>query len=211
MIYYVIPARRNSVGVPFKNRTLLEHTIGKISKGSNIVVSTDDEFIVDKVKDIATVINRSPELSEGDISIKRVMEDVVCQLSLKDEDVVVMLYLVYPTRTQDDIKKAVEFYEENGGKSLLCGYNTGINPFVSFYAKPNHRGELIVENSYHRRQDYPEYFYMSHFISIFNVGELRSLNGELYNEHTLFYRIEKPVNVDTVEDLTQFRSVQNGK
>ena len=43
----VIPARRNSKGLPFKNRQLFRHTVDKIPNKflKDIIVTTDDEVI----------------------------------------------------------------------------------------------------------------------------------------------------------------------
>ena len=210
MIYYIIPARRNSVGVPFKNRMLLQYTMDEIPEESNVIVHTDDEYIIEKVQGIgADIIERSDELSQGDVSIKKIMVDVIDKCSLQPEDIIVMLYLVYPTRTKNEILQALKFYTENDGKSLLCRYEPYVHPCLSFYAKDGHKGKVIIEHSFHRRQDYPECFNLSHFICIFNVGEIDNLKEDLYNEDTLFYSIEAPIDIDNQKDLDEFRRLKD--
>ena len=209
MIYYVIPARRNSIGVPFKNRTLLPYTINNIPLNSNVIVSTDDEFIINKVKNTNTdIIKRSDELSKGNISIKQVMIDVINKKSLQPEDIIVLLYLVYPTRVKDDILKIISFYEQHNAKSLLCCYKTEVHPFLSFYAQDNYKGKPIVNHMKYRRQDYPECFNLSHFVCIFNIGEIDNLKEDLYNKDTVFYPIDKPIDIDTKKDLEQFEEFE---
>jgi CMP-N-acetylneuraminic acid synthetase len=210
MIYYVIPARRNSVGVPFKNRKLLDHTLNVLPDDCNLIVSTDDEFIIDRVKEKAIVIERCPELSKGDICIKDVMVDVVEKCSLKDDDVVIMLYLVYPQRTELELDNAIEFFQVKGASSMLCKYDAKPSPYLCFYEKPGHKGEPVIKHSFHRRQDYLECFFISHYLCMFKVGELPRLKNDLYNEDTLYYKIKRPIDVDTKEDLDEFiRSREN--
>lgn len=64
MIYYVIPARKGSKGLPGKNRKLLSFTLDNIPEENRTatIVSTDDEHIVDSLKNSGVKIhNRSRE------------------------------------------------------------------------------------------------------------------------------------------------------
>ena len=204
MIYYVIPSRRNSIGVSFKNRMLLSYTLNVIPENEKIIFSTDDEVIIEKVKGMGTIIERSEELSGPNVCIKKVMVDVIEKCFLKSTDVIVMLYLVYQMRTREYVLKYISFYNGNKGKSLLCCYETLVHPFLSFYAQDNFKGKPIVKHNFYRRQDYPECFSLSHFICIFNVGEINNLKEDLYNDDTLFYPIEKPIDIDTQKDIEDF-------
>ena len=53
MIKLFIPARKNSIGIPFKNRKLLSKTVGIIphSLRKHTYVSSDDNYILEKAKD----------------------------------------------------------------------------------------------------------------------------------------------------------------
>ena len=79
MRHFVIPARRNSKGLPFKNRRLFSLTANTIPKEEiiNTVVSTDDE----KISDLAlekgiSVHHRSAELSSDTASTTDLMEEI---------------------------------------------------------------------------------------------------------------------------------------
>jgi len=215
MIYYVIPSRRNSKGLLFKNRFLLDYTINQISDENfkNTIVSTDDEVIIDKLKDTnIKVIKRLLKLSKDDVSIKKVMLDVIDKCSMVNNDVIVLLYLVYPMRINKDIEAIISFYRKNNAKSLLCCHKVTDHPCLTFYAKDNFRGEQIIKHNAYRRQDYPECFSLSHFVCIFKVSEIDNLNANLYNKDTIFYPIEKPIDIDTKEDLVVLkRKEERGK
>ena len=94
--FFVIPARRDSKGLLFKNRKLLDYTINNIPTElhEKTIVTTDDEKIIEKLS--ATNINilrRDEQLCLDDISIKDVMLDVVKKFQMKSNDTIVMLYL----------------------------------------------------------------------------------------------------------------------
>ena len=122
MIKYVIPARRNSKGLPFKNRKLFEYTIKSIPYEflNSVIVTTDDEVIIDKCKSLdINYVFRDPLLALDETSTKDVIIDLVNRGLLTNDDTCVMLYLTYPERTWDDIIKAMLFMEENQLNSYL--------------------------------------------------------------------------------------------
>ena len=96
----VIPARRNSKGLPFKNRKLLEYTLSTIPKKmiSSTIISTDDEEIMNIAAEMGyTIHSRSAHSARDEAATKEVMQEVVSDMGLTGN--VVMLYLTYPKRT----------------------------------------------------------------------------------------------------------------
>ena len=78
--YFVIPARKGSKGFPKKNRKLLDFTINKFAKKDheNIIVTTDDEYIIKKLQSTKIkILNRNKKLSTDKANIKDVMLDVI--------------------------------------------------------------------------------------------------------------------------------------
>ena len=77
----IIPARKNSKGVKFKNRLLFNKTIKFIKKIKwikKIIVSSDDEHIQKLSKKNKTyLLKREKKLSYGNVSIKKVIVDVI--------------------------------------------------------------------------------------------------------------------------------------
>ena len=128
MIYYVIPARKNSKGFRYKNRFLFEQLPPDL-KNENVIITSDDEVIEQMNKDSYgfDFIKRPDNLAEDTTSIKPVLQHVVSEYNLKPEDTLVVLYLTYPERTYDDIKKIVSFYKTHVGKSLLCKEPVDLN------------------------------------------------------------------------------------
>ena len=86
-------------------------------------------------------------------------------------------------------------------KSLLCKKEVKTHPYLCIYDN----GKQVVKHNLYRRQDYPTIWEISHYICIFEVGELKKLNKNLYNKHTHFMKINDCVDVDYEKDFLQVR------
>ncbi len=205
--FFIIPARRDSKGLPFKNRKLLDYTINNIpiELHEKTIVTTNDEKIIEKLS--ATNINvlrRDEQLCLDDISIKDVMLDVVKKFQMKSNDTIVMLYLTSPDRKFSDIKKILGYYYERKIKTLTCCVEPKTHPYLVLFKKENQKGEQVIKHDLYRRQDYPECFEIRHFVCIFQVDEIQKLNSNMYNESTIFYKIDSNIDVDHENDLKEF-------
>ena len=205
--FFIIPARRDSKGLPFKNRKLLDYTINNIpiELHEKTIVTTNDEKIIEKLS--ATNINvlrRDEQLCLDDISIKDVMLDVVKKFQMKSNDTIVMLYLTSPDRKFSDIKKILGYYYERKIKTLTCCVEPKTHPYLVLFKKENQKGEQVIKHDLYRRQDYPECFEIRHFVCIFQVDEIQKLNSNMYNESTIFYKIDSDIVVDHENDLKEF-------
>ena len=205
--FFIIPARRDSKGLPFKNRKLLDYTINNIpiELHEQTIVTTNDEKIIEKLS--ATNINilrRDEQLCLDDISIKDVMLDVVKKFQMKSNDTIVMLYLTSPDRKFSNIKKILDYYYERKIKTLTCCVEPKTHPYLVLFKKENQKGKQVIKHDLYRRQDYPECFEVRHFICIFQVGEIQKLNKNMYNENTVFYKIDNDMDVDYENDLKEF-------
>lgn len=208
MVYYIIPARKGSKGFPQKNRKLLQYTLANIPDRvlPRVIISTDDEQLIKQVSDTdVKVLKREACLATDNASTRDVLIDVANKLNFDDKDIFVLLYLTYPERTYDDISLALSFFQESNASSLLCRKNVMTHPYLCMFETQYHKGEQIVKHNEYRRQDYPIVFEISHFIGIFKVSELNNLNKNLYNENTIYHRInDNVIDVDSEEDLQRF-------
>ena len=206
-VYFVIPARRDSKGLQFKNRKLLDYTVNNIpiELHEKTIVTTNDEKIIEKLSVTSiNVLKRDELLCLDDISIKDVMLDVVKKFQMKSDDTIVMLYLTSPGRKFSDIKKILDYYFDREIKTLTCCVEPKTHPYLVLYKKEDQKGEQVVEHDLYRRQDYPECFEIRHFVCIFQVEEIQRLNNNMYNESTIFYKIDNDVDVDYENDLREF-------
>ena len=201
----LIPARRNSKGLPFKNRLLFEHTIDTIPTEyfKDLLISTDDEVLIEKCKSIGLNVSVRPDnLSLDETSTKDVIQYHIDNNDINFGDTVIMLYLTYPERTWSDIKNAYTFFIEQGAKSLLCKKDIkSTHPCLYMFDIIGNKGAQLVKHNLYRRQDYPAVFEISHYVCIFNVNELTKLNNNLYNDDTFFFKIDDVIDVDTKIDL----------
>jgi N-acylneuraminate cytidylyltransferase len=208
MIKYIIPARRNSKGLPFKNRKLICYTLDKLPKEviKDTILSTDDEELIKIAKYYGiNCVERDPSLALDETSTKDVILDLRDKHIINYCDTVVMLYLTYPERTWVDIENAINFYTKKEAKSLLCKKEiTTTHPYLYMLEVGEFGGKQLTPHNLYRRQDYPKVFEISHFISIFDVMVLNNLNDNLYNQETIFYPIMDKIDVDTTNDFERF-------
>jgi len=205
--FFVIPARRNSKGFPFKNRKLLDYTINEIpiELHEKTIISTDDEEIIERLSPTSiNVLKRDEELCLDDVNIRSVMMDVADQFNMNPNDTIVMLYLTSPSRKFSDIKKILDYYDEREIRTLTCCVEPKTHPYLCLYKKEDKKGEQVVKHDLYRRQDYPECFEIRHFVCIFQVDEIQKLNSNMYNESTIFYKIDSDIDVDHENDLKEF-------
>lgn len=211
MIYYLIPARKNSKGFPGKNRKLLSFTLDNIPEEnkSSVIVSTDDEFIVDFVKNKhhkVKIHRRSDAVSSDIASPKDIVVEVTKDFKMRPDDEIITMYLTYPERKHEDVEKIYKFFKSHNGSSLLCASNPDFHPYRAYYALEGYRGKKVVEHDLHRRQDYPKCFIANHFVSIIKVEYVNAIDENLYHPQTIFYHLDKhTIDIDTEKDLEKFK------
>lgn len=207
MIYYIIPARKGSKGFPGKNRKLLPFTLESIpsEQQSCTIVSTDDEIIVDILRNCdIKVHNRSPSVSGDTANTRDLLIEISEDFNMAPEDEIVMMYLTYPERSSKDVKDIYKFFKDTNSSSLLCAEKAEIHPYRAYYALENNKGKKVVENDLYRRQDYPECFMSSYFLAIVKVEYLPLLDKNLYHSQTTFYKLDRAIDVDGEKDLANF-------
>ena len=207
----LIPARRNSKGVPFKNRKLFSHTTQDIPEDvwESVYVSTDDEEIKHQAAKQFNIHDRSKQNSSDKSSTLSLVKEFIADKKIKHDNTITILYLTYPERTFAEVDKIHDFFVSNNLKSLLCKKEVKTNPFLCMYEVGNGKGKQIIEHHLYRRQDYPKVFELSHYVSIFKVSEIDKLNNNMYNEETYFYSIDDKIDIDEQKDLERF--LDNGK
>lgn len=204
----IIPARKGSKGLPFKNRKLFDHTFDSIpiEYRRNVTVTTDDDVIMNKCEEKKLrLIARPEEYANDTASMKDVVKHAIDCLNIEGDELILVLYLTYPERTWEDVMKAIHFYAEHQPKSLLCRKELETSPFLCLKEEPNNKGSQLFYHNLYRRQDYPKCFEISHYVCLFTTNEIDKLNDNLYNTETMFIPIDDPVDVDTEDDFKKFK------
>ena len=207
-VWFVIPARKGSKGVPFKNRILLHHTLDIIPKDhiKNTIVTSDDDAIIKRSLDFGCKVRKRDKKISGDTASPRdALLDVVDYMNIDNDDIIILLYLTYPTRKFSDVEMILSFFNERNANSLLCRTRLHDHPFLCFYEDDNFKGSPIVEHDLCSRQQYPSCFSLSHYVGIFRASSLINLGRNLYNKSTLFFPIDTPIDIDEKEDVEKWR------
>jgi CMP-N-acetylneuraminic acid synthetase len=204
----IIPARFGSKGLPLKNRQLFNKTAVTIPQelANSVWVTTDDVEIVRMARDHNFNVILRPEHLAGDAtSTKETLIHAIGAAEIKSEELVLVLYLTYPQRTWEEVLAAKSWFLQNTGDnivySMLCKQETQAHPYLCMHEEEGHFGSQIVEHDLYRRQDYPKCFELSHYIILFKAGNINALNNNMYNRFTLFYPIDRVIDVDTQNDL----------
>lgn len=212
----IIPARRNSKGVRFKNRqeingkSLVEHavTFAEMCEFDKILITTDDEYFFEKETTARYCQRRSPGLSEDET----IISDVIVHYSKIDEwkdDFFVILEPTCFLRKVDhlDFLFKGDFIERGGTN------------FASFIKSPTVREKIWSFDDvsqamtsgpdvWRRRQDYTAQYVLSgHY-----YGLLASMAQELHpalcnnNVHPVIID-EGAIDINTQDDLKVARAL----
>lgn len=207
--WFVIPARKGSKGLKFKNRRLLPITVNQIPEDErkNIIVSTDDEFLIDFCKEENLLFrNRPASLSDDLASLKDVIIDTVDHFNMDPNDNVVILFPTFPQRTFKDIEETLSFLDTNKLKSCTGKRVIDDNhPYLCFETKDKILGNKVVDHPFYRRQDYPDCFGLCHLVCIAKASEVYNLDDLLVNSETGYkWCREDIIDVDYEEDFLKF-------
>lgn len=210
----VIPARKGSKGFKYKNRILLDNClkfVKKIHWFDKVIITSDDDRIINKAKKNRLIfINRSKKLSNGKVSIKSVMIDVVKKKNLNADDIVWLIYIPLIGKKKIEFDKAKKIIQKKENKSI-CGFvPIKSHPYNTWYLKEKKMIRLFKKDIY-RRQDLPKMWEHNHLICAFKVYELDRLNSELINDDTTPFifkrkRTENIIEIDYKEDLKKINN-----
>ncbi len=208
----VIPARKGSKGFKFKNRILLNETLNflkEITWFDEKIISTDDEVLIRKAKKAdLKILKRSKKNSKNNVSIKKVMEEIVNQINPRPNDKIWLLYLTIPYKNKKDFINVRKISQKKNFQSLLSFREVITHPFDCWIIKP--RLKQLIKNKAFRRQDKPIVYEHYHYLSCFKVSHLKNLNEELINKNTVPYLITgyskyKINEIDSKFDLKYYK------
>lgn len=204
MIYYLVPARAGSKRWPGKNRVLFPVATKILDGLNNVLVSTDDSMIKEMAVDRNFYVLDRPKQFAGDHA------DIICVLKhaaenmyMEPSDIIVMLYLVHPERTMEEIKNAIKLFKENNSNSLVCRFPAKSNPYKCIHED----GSLVISHEFYREQDFPKCYEIMHYIAIYKVSELKYLDKLAISERTTWLDIEEPVDIDYEDDYKIIKGV----
>lgn len=209
-IHFLIPAREGSKGFPHKNRKLFDCTAQTLPKclADRVYVTTDDHTIKQKAKEYNFhIVDRPPSLAGDSASLKPVLQHFVQSQGINGDSLIVLLFLTYPQRTWEDIEKIIKFFKANGKSSLICAEEVKEHPYLCFYDLEDHKGKLVIDHKFYRRQDYPKCFKQSMYVGCYKTSVIDDLHDLLVEKETIFYKLETTkIDVDYEEDYNDAKS-----
>ena len=216
----VICARGGSKGLPNKNirpllgKPLIAWTIdqAKASKLFELVaVSSDADAILDVAHAAGAdlLVNRPAEFATDTASVLPAILHCLraAETSIGHPcETLVYLQATSPTRTVDDIKNAVTFFEETSADAVISGQEAKASPYFTIV-------EMAADGSVHlsktldrpivRRQDAPECFQLNGSVYVWRRDLFCAAPSVLYPNTRLFVMpADRSIDIDTELDFT---------
>ncbi len=214
-----ICARKNSKGLPSKNKLLLDgvplYAIA-ISQAlatryfTSITVTTDDQEILENslLYGADLTIIRPPYLSTDTAgkpeTIAHALLETEKRLSIS-YDVVVDLDVTSPLRKVEDIKGAIDLLELNKVSSVVSACISHRNPYFNML-EVDSKGKISVSKSdnspYLTRQSAPKSFDMNAAVHVWNAQALKSNPIVIFSDSLIYEMPEKRSrDIDTELDF----------
>jgi CMP-N,N'-diacetyllegionaminic acid synthase len=215
-----IPARGGSKGVPGKNKRVISGKpliywsieVAKNTKCiSSIIVSSDDEDILDIARHAGvTALRRPPELANDTSPVIESIHHAMRWLTQSNQplpEVIVLLQPTAPLRLTSDIQNAVSLYYENNETPVCSVLKCEDNHPARMYTLTEGHvlKSLQPEAASKRRQDLPPVYLRNGSIYVFGQREVAS--GNVICERMIGYEMPRTrsINIDTELDLAFFK------
>ena len=219
-IYALIPARRDSQGLPRKNialingEPLISFTISaaiNASVFSNIVVSTNDAEVVDVArKSRIETLERPEGLANASANADSVVAHFIRTYQVSPLSVIVYLQPTSPLRTGAHIKRACEEFFAESARGLVSVVEVS-RSFYKVYARQEDgtlSGLFGSDAPYCSRQSIPQLFLPNGAIYIFRVNEFMQDEQIPRSDIIPFIMDEQSsIDIDTLDDLTRVAAI----
>ena len=142
----LIPARKNSKGLKYKNRLLFNNTanfVKKLKFIDKILVSSDDPQILKKALDFNFFIHkRKKKYAKDDTSIKKTIINICEELNFDLTDNIWLFYLPIVKRSIKDFERALFYAQKRQFKSMCTFYESDYkyHPYYSWKLKKKKSG-----------------------------------------------------------------------
>ena len=212
----VIPARKNSKSLPFKNRFLFKFTAEFLKNNklfNKVYVNSDDTHlkILAKKYDF-NFFKRNKKLANDSTCIKEVFIDMNKKLKFPRNTFIWLFYIPIVYKNKNDFKKTIRLVEKKRLKLICTFKKVETHPMSCWYMKKK-KPHQFIKNDLCRRQDFNEAYSHHHYVCGFNIKYLEKLNNELIFKDTfpvlLHNNISKKlIEVDTPKDLKKYKKLK---
>lgn len=210
----LIPARKGSKGIIDKNfrilneKHLIEYTFESAlesRKIDSVHLSTDDDRIISlaECNGIESFYKRPDYLSDDS---SKIIDVVLYHLDWMEKNEfilpenIILLQPTSPIRSKGLIDQCIKTYEKSNQSTLVGISECAQHPYEMFTLK---EGKLdFVNNTNMRRQEYPNYYFITGSIYIAKTNYLKS-QKRFFDEYSAFHLLssEEALDLDTEFDL----------
>lgn len=214
----LIPARGGSKGVPRKNirmaagKPLIAWTIEEAHKSKyldRLVLSSEDPEIIEVARRLGVDVpfKRPLELASDDTPG---IDPVLHALGeLPGYHYVVVLQPTSPLRNAEDIDGCILRCEELQANACVSIVRCKEHPYLMYSVDRSSALQPLVSEakSFHRRQDYPDFFLLNGAVYVAQTDYLKQSRSFFFNRTVGFEMPEeRSLDIDTVEDFCSFES-----
>ena len=206
-----IPARGGSKGLPGKNKKmmlgkpLIAHTIetALLSNLTDIVVSSDDDDILEIAKKYNVKVIKRPDELSGDLAPTLPVMTHAVQTVEGNYDAVMTLQVTSPLRTVKHINEAIELFSQDGEADSLVSVikiphkftDASIMLLDGKYIKPIDSEKLVL-----RRQEKPTYWARNG--AVIYITRINKVGEYIFGGKIIPYEMNKmeSIDIDDIED-----------
>lgn len=211
----IIPARGGSKRLPGKNilpfmgKPIIFYSIEAAKKSAlfdKIIVSTDDEKVIECVKEKCEVVKREKKLASDTARVVDVLKDLLNSLKKREEtfDNLCCLYATSPLRREKDIIQSFNLMEESRADFCQSVTEYEFSPFFAFdMGKEGFIKRRWWEIAVLPHWEKPEVVVGNGSIYWARVEAFLS-TGELEGEKTVGYKMSRSRSVD-IDTMTDFK------
>lgn len=179
---FIIPARKNSKGLPGKNTKSLQgkplvqyslETALELTSKENICVTTDSEDVIKIAENLGIHVPflRPAELATDSAGSREVILHALNHYKQQgiQYDAVVLLQPTSPFRKSSDVLRMIEMFDEETDM-VVSVKSSHENPYFSMFEE-NESGflELVKRGSFARRQDCPKVYVFNGSVYVIRV------------------------------------------
>lgn len=201
-ILTVIPARRDSKGIPGKNwkllngKPLIGYTIEsalEVSKIEDICLTTNSTEVIDIAKNIYKLnipFVRPEELSTDFSPSRDALLHAINYMEMNgmQYDTMLLLQPTSPFRKKEDILKCIQLFENSNCEMVVSVAESPINPYYNLYIEDEKNNiHRAIPSNYSRRQDCPPAYIITGSIYVISIEALKK------NEIFHFQSVKKVV------------------
>ncbi len=206
-----IPARGGSKGLPGKNKKmmlgkpLIAHAIetALLSNLTDIVVSSDDDDILEIAKKYNVKVIKRPDELSGDLAPTLPVMTHAVQTVEGNYDAVMTLQVTSPLRTVKHINEAIELFSQDGEADSLVSVikiphkftDASIMLLDGKYIKPIDSEKLVL-----RRQEKPTYWARNG--AVIYITRINKVGEYIFGGKIIPYEMNKmeSIDIDDIED-----------